>query len=83
MERLFWVWLSRMWESWQESLIAEIPDCASALCSSDVSATPNRIIDLFPGLDIHNAAGRLTGGKPFQYCCIALWQTTGGQAAGF
>jgi hypothetical protein len=25
-DRLFWVWLSRMWESWQESLIVVKPD---------------------------------------------------------
>jgi hypothetical protein len=58
-------------------LIAEIPYCASILCSSDVSAAPDSIIDLFPGLDIHNAAGGSTGGKPSQYCSIGFWQTTG------
>jgi hypothetical protein len=57
-------------------LIAEIPYCASILCSSDVSAAPDSIIDLFPGLDIHNAAGGSTGGKPSQYCSIGFWQTT-------
>ena len=25
-DRLFWVWLSRMWKSWQESLIVVRPD---------------------------------------------------------
>jgi hypothetical protein len=25
-DRLFWVWLSRMWKSWQESLIIVKPD---------------------------------------------------------
>jgi hypothetical protein len=26
MDRLFWVWLSRMWQSWQQSLIVVRPD---------------------------------------------------------
>jgi hypothetical protein len=57
-------------------LIAEIPYCASILCSADVSAAPDSIIDQFPGLDIHNAAGGSTGGKPSKYCSIGFWQTT-------
>jgi hypothetical protein len=35
MDRLFWVWLSRMWKSWQESLIVVKPDTVVRWLSVD------------------------------------------------
>jgi len=46
--------------------------CQNQVNSSDVPF----FVDLFRRLEIHDVAGRSTGGKPFQYTCMGFWQTT-------